>query len=115
MSVLIKGMEMPKNCRVCPIVSICPSPRAAPGLYLCICRLDYSEHDFNTREHCPLIHVPPHGRLGDLDAIMTKLNETSKRVFGNDSVPECSSLSIVADYIEAAPTIIPADKEADDD
>ena len=47
MSILIKGMAMPKNCMECPIV-------------VCL----------KTKDDCPLISVHPHGRLIDADAIL---------------------------------------------
>lgn len=105
MSVYINGLEMPKGQHTVTIT---------------ICHDGYAVVEFRDRDDYPAkietyqaVHVPPHGRVIDADAIMTKLNETSKRVFGNDSIPECSSLSIVADYIETAPTIIPASKESE--
>lgn len=108
MSVYIKNMEMPTHCMDCPFMVSHDNDD-------CILQSDEANEGFENWEQmkdgCPLVLVPPHRRLGDLDAIMIKLNETSKRVFGNDSVPECSSLSIVADYIDAAPTIIPASME----
>lgn len=57
MSVLIKGMELPKNCDMCPLADtiIC----GAQG--------------------CPLIEVPPHGRLIDADAQIEAAIEYSKR------------------------------------
>lgn len=59
------------------------------------------------------VPVPSHGRMVDADAIMARLNENGKRVFGVDGIPECSARSVVADYVESAPTIIPADKEGE--
>ena len=46
MSVLIRGIEMPKNCFTCRF----------KNLEICY-------------EGCPLIEVPPHGRLIDADAL----------------------------------------------
>lgn len=97
MSVYIKGMEMPKEG---DLIVIRPDGKA---YYVSAKPQNAYEGD--------AVPVPSHGRLIDADVIMTKLNETSRRVFGNDGVPECSALSIVADYIEAAPTIIPANEE----
>ena len=48
MSVLIKGMEMPNNCGACP-------------LRLAWCRERI--YMVTRPERCPLIEVPPHGRL----------------------------------------------------
>ena len=48
MSVIVKGMEMPKNCVGCPIC----------------CGLPYQHRDEKGRRpDCPLIELPPHGRL----------------------------------------------------
>lgn len=65
MSILIKDMEMPKACVVCP----------------CACEFDGSCHITGYKptftewyedgvKDCPLVEVPPHGRLIDADALM---------------------------------------------
>ena len=55
MSILIKGMEMPKNCiRKMPI--------------------KFSELDLRDGL-CPLIELPPHGRLIDADALIKQMTE----------------------------------------
>ena len=59
MSVIVKGMEMPKNCQEC-------------GLYIegaCYAKgyRDYrSIMDKSKPDDCPLIELPPHGDLVDL-------------------------------------------------
>ena len=58
MSILIRGMEMPNVCAYC--------------------FLDASECDLHAKvniwrerhPNCPLIELPPHGRLGDLDELI---------------------------------------------
>lgn len=110
MSVLIQGMDMPKSCRDC---RFCNGEADTEYGVCAWCDVDGETRDAYARQGCPLIPVPPHGRLIDADAIMTKLKETSKHVFGDDSIPECSALSIVADYIETAPTVIPAESEGE--
>jgi len=59
MSVLIKGMEMPKNCDDCRL-----------GID---CAYDESQYGYKMmggRPHnCPLVPVPPHGRLIDAEAL----------------------------------------------
>ena len=50
MGVYIKDFEMPKNCFICPF----------KNLEIC-------------DEDCPLIEVPPHGRLIDADALEDSL------------------------------------------
>ena len=64
MSILIKGMEMPKNCRDCEITK---------GNYYCpftgISWMQRNETYYNiTHPRCPAIEIQPHGRLIDADA-----------------------------------------------
>lgn len=67
MSVIVKGMEMPKNCMSCPF------PAVGVDAYYCHCPTqDGKEYDFKDAETipdtCPLVEVPtPHGRLIDAD------------------------------------------------
>jgi len=93
MSVLIKGIEMPKNCIVCPLID---------GEYGG-CLVDGKSHgDPNTPDNCPLIPVSPHGRLIDADALLTsKSVGTQIAGWGKMYHEAC---------IEHAPTIIPADE-----
>jgi len=55
MSILIKGMEMPKNCGECSFICKESTCRYGKG---------YERSDF-----CPLVELPPHGRLIDADAL----------------------------------------------
>lgn len=65
MSVIVKGMEMPKNCKECPFSdhqAWCLIPGEWRERYYC--------PDDDVSEHCPLVEIPtPHGRLIDADAI----------------------------------------------
>lgn len=70
MSVLIKGMELPKNCEVCPL-----------NFYECALLEKSSEEIMqyfggdSRHPDCPLVEVPKHGRL--IDADMLKRNITA--------------------------------------
>lgn len=103
MSVLIKGMEMPKSCGYCPLK---------------YCTMEGDECMFNARftvyqkrpDDCPLIPVPDHGELIDRDELMKfpiRIDHYDKEhgdkhfVLGIESVME---------YIEYAPTIIPTEE-----
>ena len=66
MSVLIKGMEIPKNCSECPV--------ALSGKY---CRINKTNETYRALpirpEHCPLVELPKHhGRLIDADALVAE-------------------------------------------
>ena len=67
MSVLIKGMEMPTNCWLCPLSVLLEKPRE-----MLFCRIIKEEVLRNKVDgNCPLIEVPPHGewihRTGNRD------------------------------------------------
>ena len=65
MSILIKGMKMPKGCFDC--VFFLP--------YLDICKLISVVPKATMPEECPLVEVPtPHGRLIDEDAFIREIN-----------------------------------------
>lgn len=92
MSVLIKDIQMPKNCSECPV--------ALSGKY---CRINKTYTTYIKLpirpDHCPLVELPEHhGRLIDEDEII---------------IPSLSSWAdqvIVADAIQDAPTVIEADR-----
>ena len=87
MGVYIKGMEMPKSCLSCPLQGGTAD-----------CRLTQKTYNWGLSERpsdCPLVPVPPHGRLGDLDALAAQCDDPYWCVWLSD--------------IEAAPTVIPAE------
>lgn len=85
MSILIKGMEMPKNCYSCWLGHKCPKYEA----------LLWNEISKERKADCPLVPIPPHGRLIDADKL-AKL----------EVIP---SDNWVFRAIEKAPTIIKAE------
>lgn len=107
MSVLIKGMEMPKSCEVCPLgAEVDTVYETAMG-----CRINFkmrSKGNYDNRpEWCPLVPVPPHGRLIDSETLKNhefvglQADKTISYQMGwNDA------LMVVA---ENAPTIIEAE------
>ena len=61
MSILIKGMEIPTSCYLCPC-------NKDDGFGFFTCGVTHSECDFiRFPTDCPLIPVPPHGDLMDRD------------------------------------------------
>ena len=95
MGVYIKGMEMPKNCGGCPL-------RAS-----CVHRI-YLEY---RPDYCPLIGIPPHGRLIDADAIEKKSDLTIANMADWESIVDAVNNIINCwELIKNAPTIIPAEE-----
>lgn len=104
MSILIKGMEMPKNCNECPL-------HFYEGQGICCCRALPAIDDGeilkpwkNRRKDCPLISVSPHGRLIDADAFLALCREYTITPSNNEF---CKYLEYA---LTKAPTIIPAEE-----
>lgn len=102
MGVYIKGMEMPKRCGECPLSLYPHSP----------CWKNGGALDWENRPNwCPLIELPPHGRLIDADALveiefhgMQADKKISYQMGWNDAV---------ATIAENAPTILEAEGETE--
>ena len=101
--VLIKGMEIPKNCAECKMWSICD------------CLLDFDDYesicnavedgDLMRDKKCPLVEVPtPHGRIGDLDKLKSKFRHGE-----GDSDVDSAWISTIRRFITQADTIIEAE------
>ncbi len=82
MSILIKGMEMPKRCFECIFLTTVPNFFCLAGKRdLC------AEHGINISrpDWCPLIEVPPHGRLVDIDKMIDRFwDGNSMEVFKSE-------------------------------
>ena len=106
MSVLIKGMEMPKSCYLCPfcdyVSARCDAVKGTP--YTPPTRYEVRA------DWCPLIPVPDHGRLIDKDALEQDISDSV--VFsGRENNPEIYGANKIINRIHLAQTIIPASKE----
>ena len=101
MSVLVKGMKMPRDCKHCKIAfydevygTICPFIGIA------------FEVDAKRQKTCPLVEVPtPHGRLIDHKKLEKDLGE---RWNVNDDQDFCNKE--VWHALEEAPTVIEAEE-----
>ena len=96
--ILIKGMEMPENCTLCPILTWYDGD----GDYVCPFS-GVSALNIGRQDDCPLVPVPPHGRLIDADALLASENQHYE--YRSDS------FYVETRTIELAPTVIPADKD----
>lgn len=114
MGVLIKGMEMPASCRECRLKMNCDDCEG----WECVCvplhqQIGYLDDLLadKRRDDCPLVPVPPHGRLIDADALRAKMYHEA---FETDSPMQKWDSGCWIRYKmfermeEAAPTIIPA-------
>ena len=98
MSVLIKGMKMPTHCTECDFWH--------DGVFEhCLLNMEIQNGDVPLDEGeypnaCPLVEIPPHGRLIDADAFIRQLN---------DGLPD-SIQNLITYRISKMPTIIEAEE-----
>ena len=107
MSVLIRGMELPHDCEECKLCVIIPVGDYET-LRKCVVLNKRAEYVIR-RKDCPLIEVPPHGRLIDADALNNMINQSYPMT---DRVDVHNGYAIVQEMMKQMPTIIEAE-EAD--
>lgn len=116
MSLLVKGMDMPKSCFYCPF-----REKVNPDDYVCMALNKEFEETFSLivgkrHDDCPLVSVPPHGRFIDADELIEKQKEDAEIFMGStnygDKVRYDEAMNAVANIVNA-PTVIPADKDGE--
>ena len=106
MGVYIKGMEMPTSCARCRCAKGCPAVNDR------IARMD--EHPWfpcdHRHEDCPLVPVPPHGRLIDADVLCVEIDKICDR---RDAgiITDLTCLQQILSAVRHAHVIIPASEE----
>ena len=99
MSILIRGMEMPKNCYECPLYDMEFFDEEH-------CRLGaYKGLESRRFTDCPLIELHPHGRLIDADVF-----ERVIMMMDDEDLDEDACFNVVS-KLDAAPTIIESEGE----
>lgn len=116
MSILIKGMKMPTNCDNCLFdnnIWCLLNPKSAGMIY------DIAD---GKPEWCPLVPVPPHGRLIDADAFAADIIKIIESHNYDDYYAESFSVGAILREVVSelngtslqgcnnAPTIIEADE-----
>ena len=108
MSILIKGLEMPKNCAGCPFFVRSDTPkRPFVDCKLIGCLGSVFIAASGILVDCPLVAVPPHGRLIDADAELERLKHC---MFPSDMATTIA-VGMYEKWLKNATTIIPADLE----
>ena len=106
MSVIIKDMKMPEDCRVCPMQIY----DSYSGETKCraidkILAEDYKTIPFDGRpEYCPLIELPPHVRLIDADVLLDESEWYGERATYDNPMPDGEE-AVSVESILNAPTI----------
>ena len=105
MGIYIKGMDMPSCCMFCPISNASGCGMMNPPVLMTSKEMLADRPDW-----CPLVPVPPHGRLIDADAVIDLVMQ-----YCPDDDGVCSKagadLRELLDEIENLPTVIPAEEE----
>lgn len=104
--IYIPGMEMPTRCEECP----CFYPEynecnAIVGRWV--------DGKGTPPSDCPLVPVPDHGRLGDLDALEVHTKKLYTAAFADGNSSFHFAYRSLSKVIANAPTIIPASKEGE--
>lgn len=106
MAVLIKGMDMPKSCRLCKlktVVGLDKEKCLVSGVEFYLWDTGWGDEQ-RRHESCPLVPVPePHGDLIDRDKLRAK-----EFIHNGDAYAVVMSRDI-----RNAPTVIPASEEAE--
>jgi hypothetical protein len=103
MGVYVKWLNMPKNCKDCPLSMKLPDNDELKNWGHCTVtglEADLSDTD-GIGDGCPLIPVPAHGRLGDLDELLHRAFEC---------VDEETMLSFDM-LVDGCITLIPAEED----
>lgn len=109
MSILIRGMAMPKNCAECKMWCICECLNDFED-FESICYA-VEDGDLIRDKNCPLVEIPiPHGRLIDADKIDFR-NDAMHDGTGNLVVADnfINGILWLNDCIDRTPTVIEAE------
>ena len=114
MSILIRDMEMPKNCAECKMWCICECLNDFED-FESICYA-VEDGDLVRDKNCPLIDIPtPHGRLIDKDKLRRKLfvNFDGQRIpfYDCDNFPTQITYRDLHSILAEQKTIIEAEGE----
>lgn len=103
MSIIIKGMEMPKNCQDCALY--------IEGACYAKGYRDYrSIMDTAKPDGCPLVELPEkHGRLVDADKLADLLSKEKEKVVGEGNLFLCFAVGFAWGFIAKEPTVIEAE------
>ena len=100
MSILIKGMEMPRNDEML-FLKIYPDGKVA------------IDGDLECKQIATAVSIPPHGRLIDADMLLMRINHEVMEAY-MDGVcygvhPSQEHLHLLGEIIDDAPTVIEAE------
>lgn len=108
MSVLIKGMDMPKSCSKCPWWDV-KYGRTICGLWDDTIDIGVDE-DTSRPKWCPLVEVPPHGDLIDRNFVYSKIRIYADACYATGDNKGAKIAERIEELIRDVPTIIEAER-----
>ena len=107
--IIIRGMEMPITCCHCKMIAYNPETvwndngNETQGAWVCLLTAELIDNT-KREEHCPLVELPPHGRLIDAEELERGLRQMAKYQTGERQ----QGILGCCETIRLAKTIIPA-------
>ena len=115
MAVIVKGMEMPKDCRECLMQVYYSSGKTWCKSVDRLLSEDYKPIPFDGKpDWCPLVALPEkHGRLIDADALMDIFADRLVKVSGRYGIDSAvaGAVSGAMKLLDAQPTVIGTEGE----
>ena len=105
MGVYIQCLNVPSNCLSCRFLEVSPTYGD-----FCVLKKKTVENVNDKLKNCPLVDVPPHGRLIDADALTNNILLRTYIRFHTGETPP-SEWMILGQHIINAPTILEAEVE----
>ena len=110
MSILIKGIDLPESCRVCKFNDY----NEWDDTWCMVTEKDIEHEARNERRRskdCPLVPIPEHGRLGDLDDFAKRMKNLVEKAEDDGFDLGAVWYSEFVRHVELTPTIIPAEED----
>jgi len=102
MSLLIKDMDMPKNCMECICLEAFDDEIYGRQFFCNLLGIDALAKEHSRHKNCPLTEIPtPHGRLIDADRLIAVLKSTTAI-----SQSDYDLFNHIVGLIEHQPTVI---------
>ena len=96
MSIIVKGMDMPTNCTDCPLNHNQMACRVTGTRWWSDTMVLMNFDSDKERLHdCPLIELPPHGRLADLDEMIEDYWDGNHMEIDEDDLKAISQYKVV--------------------
>lgn len=113
MGVYLPNMKMPTSCDSRRIMTL-EDTNCIPELY-CGCPIVFKAHPQGVGhrpDYCPLVEIPPHGRLIDADELRELYEEWENDKEAGIDIDKCHvPIPVIRQNIDDAPTVIPAEGE----